>query len=231
MAKKIYHLPLDNTRVFIKENRSDLTKLLYDKQYLEYTKRFGKSYYDKQIEEFIIFFKIDKNITYSLQTINYLSSNSFFDDISILLNFSQFDFKSTKVTHRDFFYGFCYILCKKDVELFEYLLHKLYLHFHSTLNNNTNINIDFKDMAKDLAIMRKLKLKESFGEDESNSYFKIIFDDKIFIDLKGKSIKTLRKKAYKKLFFYLIDFRLNEDDKLIKQKNIAYELTQELKRF
>lgn len=229
MAKKIYHIPLDITRVFIKENKSILNKLLNDKQYLEYTKRFGKSYYDKHIEEFIIFFKIDKNITYALKTINYLSSNSFFDDIFELLNFSQFDFKSSNISQRDFFYGFCCIMTKEDEELFEYLLHKLFIHFHATLNNDTNINIDFKDMAKDLANTKKMKLKESFGEDELGGYFKININDKVFVNLKGKSIKTLRKKAYKKLFYYLLDF--SEDDSNMEEKYIAYELTQEMKSF
>ena len=206
MAKKIYNIPLSKVQVFIKEHRTVLNKILSNKQYLEYVKRFGKSYYDQEIESFITFFKIDKDIPYALKTVNYLSSNSFYEEIFALLNFSQFDFDKYKIAQRDFFYGFCYVLKKRDDELLKTLLAKLFLHFHSSQNENSNININFKEMTKALAKTNKLLIKESFGEDENSWYFKIFVDGKDFIELRGKSIKTLRKKAYRKLFYHLLDF-------------------------
>jgi hypothetical protein len=35
--------------------------------------------------------------------------------------------------------------------------------------------------------------------------FKILINNVTILVIKGKSVKTLRKKAYKKIFFYLID--------------------------
>lgn len=227
MAKKIYHIPLDDTRVFIKENKADINKLLKDNQYLQYNQRFGKAHYDTQIEEFVNFFKIYKNLSYSLKTINYLSSLEFLENIFMLLNFNQFEFDKSKATQKDFFYGFCYILYKNDSALFCRLLETFFAHFHSSLNNNTNINIDFKDMAQELAKTKKLNLKESFGEEDKTSYFKISIDDSMPINLKGKSIKTLRKKAYKELFYYLLDF--DKDDEFIKSKTGVYNLLEQMK--
>jgi len=227
MAKKIYHIPLDGTRVFIKENRADINKLLNDKQYLQYNQKFGKTHYELEIEKFITFFHINKNIAYSLQTINYLSSSLFFENIFTLLNFNQFDFIKSKINQKEFFYGFCYILHTKNNKLFEYLLEKLFIHFHSTLNNNTNTNIDFKEMAKELLKMKKLTLKESFGENESNAYFKIFITDTPNIEVEGSSIKTLRKKAYRKLFYKLLDY--GENDKILKRKTEVYNLLEQIK--
>jgi len=222
MSKKINHIPLEKTRVFIAKNKAKLNKILTNKQHLQYSQRFGKNHFENKIEDFIIFFRIDKNISYALQTINYFNSNKFVENISNLLNFKQFDFDKNKTNQKEFFYGFCYILYINEKELFETFCEKLFVHFHSSLNTNTSTNIDFKDMAIELAKTKKIKLNESFGELDKQSYFIIKNENKILVDIKGKSIKTLRKKAYKKLFYYLLDFE--QEDDLSKKKAVVYEL-------
>ena len=63
-----------------------------------------------------------------------------------------------------------------------------------------------------MAKQRNLNIKESFGEDIDGSYFKILLDDVVLIEEKGKLIKTLRKKAYKKLFDFVLDFEEVNND-------------------
>jgi len=204
MAKKIYSIPLQKTRLFIKTNKSELKKPLSDAKKLELFKLLGKSHYILAIEEFINFFKIDKDTKNALKTIEYFNSKIFIDEVATLLNFSQFDLEREKIHKKDFFYTFAYLLHKKDRELFNHLFEKLFIHFHTSLQNNSDIRIDFKDMAIFMAKNQKIEFKESFGEDDKEAYFKILINDNTVIQERGKLIKTLRKKAYKRFFFYLV---------------------------
>ena len=224
MAKKVYHIPLQKSLQFIKANKAEINRLTIDKKYLEYCKLLGKSYYHLQIEKFINFFKIDKDLTHSLKTIEYFNSIKFFDEITHLLNFSQFDLEKSNTSKKDFFYALFYIFNKNDNELFELFIHKIFLHYHTAFNNSSNISIDYKEMAQTIARSKELAIKESFGEDDKNSFFKILLNDKVIIDEKGKLIKTLRKKAYKNLFFYLLDL----EDNISLEKEEAYNRVQNL---
>jgi len=56
-----------------------------------------------------------------------------------------------------------------------------------------------------LAKNRKRTIKESFGEEGESSFFKLFLDGNLEVDERGKRIKTLRKKAYRKLFYLLLD--------------------------
>ena len=197
MAKKVYHIPLQQTLEFIKANKAELKYMLNNTKLLEYNKLLGKSYYCLEIEKFINFFKIDKDPTFRLKTLEYFNSIKFLEEIYKLLNFSN---------QKDFFYSFCYVLNKKIPKLFELFMQKVFLHYHTAFNKNSNITIDYKEMALTLIKSKNITIKESFGENEENSFFKILLDDKIVIDERGKLIKTLRKKAYKNLFYYLLDF-------------------------
>jgi hypothetical protein len=204
LAKHIYHLPLLKIKEFIKENKSILNEVLNNSLIFEYRKNFGKTYFDLQIEAFIEFFKINKDMAYSLKTIKYFTSEVFLSNIYLLLDFNQFTLNSMK--SRDFFYTFVFVLIKKDKCLCEKFFHKVFLHFYTTINKDSNINIDYLDLCKTLAKNRKITLKESFGEDKENkSFFKIYCNEKLSIEEYGNSIKTLRKKAYKKLCFILLD--------------------------
>lgn len=196
MAKHIYHIPLKDIKNLILINSSKINEVLNNKQVFEYRKSFGKSYYMLEIEKFIEFFKINKDYEYALKTIKYFTSENFMKEIYKLLNLDDLNIA---INLRDYFYCLIFILKKEDIELFHKFFHKVFLHFHSSLNNSSKINIDFIDLAKTLAKNRKIKLKESFGEDENESYFKIYCDDILKIDFRGKSIKSLRKKAYKRL--------------------------------
>lgn len=106
-------------------------------------------------------------------------------------------------------------------------MHKLFLHFHETLNRDTNVVIDYKGMAKTIAQTRKLDLKESFGESEGKAFFRLMLNGRIAVEEEGRSIKTLRKKAYKKLLNILLD--LPVDAQTDKELLEVYEKLDELK--
>jgi len=205
MAKKIYSIPLQKTQLFIKTNKSELKEPLKDTKKLELFKLLGKSYYILALEEFINFFKIYKDTKNALKTIEYFNSKIFIEQIATLLNFSQFNLEKEKLNIKDFFYTFAYLLHKKDKELFKHLFEKLFIHFSTSIHSNSNIKIDFKDMATFMAKNNKIEFQESFGENNKEAYFKILINHKPLIEEKGKIIKTLRKKAYKRFFFYLVE--------------------------
>ncbi len=211
MAQKIYHLPLQQTNIFIKKYKDAISKLTQDKNFLEFNKLLGKAYYITELDEFINFFKISKDTKYALSTIEYFNSIKFIDIVNTHLSFEQFELEKYNINHKDFFYAFCNILRKYNIKLFRHLLEKLFLYYHKSFNNTTNINVDFKNISLDMAKQKNLKVKESFGEEGSGSYFKITVDDKIIIDEKGKLIKTLRKKAYKIFFDFVLDFESEEN--------------------
>jgi hypothetical protein len=218
MAKKIYHIPLQKFHTFIKEHKSKLHKLFKNTQQLEYAKRFGKMRYDEQIEAYILFFKIDKEIHSALKTIDYLSSTLFFETLTTKLNFSQFELPASTITKRELFYALCHYTHQYDNALLENFLHQYFLHEHASLTANTQISINYKEIATALLKSQNLTLKESFGEDEKSSFYKVHIEGKEIINLKGKSIKTLRKKAYKLLLTQLLDGDINnETDNKIQQ--------------
>lgn len=225
MAKKVYHIPLEKSLQFIKINKVELNTLLLDVKLLQYSKELGKSHYHIEIEEFIQFFKIDNSVNSALKTLEYFNSSHFFDEVYKLLNFTQFDLKKSKINQKEFFYAFCYLFIKNNNKLFKLFIQKIFLHYHSTFNTNSNITIDYKQMSQALIKSKKLKLKESFGEDENSSFFKILLNDEIVINEEGKLIKTLRKKAYKNLFYYLIEL----DDIVNLQRDIAHNRVLDLK--
>jgi len=53
--------------------------------------------------------------------------------------FKEFN-KSEK---KEFLYAFCFVLYKKDNELFEHFWQKSFLHYYSTLNKSSNITINY----------------------------------------------------------------------------------------
>jgi hypothetical protein len=205
MAKKIYHIPLQKIRIFISDKKSALHKLLKEKQTMEYYKCLGKMRYDEQIESFLSFFKIDKSIPYALKTMDYFNSHLFMDELSLQLNFAQFDFEGERVSRRDFFYGLSHLLYTKDKALFEQFLQQLFLHYHTSFNKQSNITIDYKEISQTLIKAKKQSIKESFGEDEKGAFFKLLIDGVEQINLRGKSIKSLRKEAYKQLLRELLE--------------------------
>ena len=200
MAKKLYALPLKQLLDFIKENKSEIYKLDKDAKYKEYGVILGKSYYILYIEEFLHKFKIEKDIDMFLKMMKYFNSNSFIDEIFHLLNFKPF-----KIQPKEFFYGFVFVLQSKNRVLFEKFFEATFIHFSSFVNQNSNITINYKDIVTFLAKQRNLEVKESFGELANTDmvYFKLSVGDEIIIK-NGKSIKVLRKKAYKQMLDKII---------------------------
>ena len=90
IAKHILHIPIKKAQLFIKNQKREFNSILKEKKYIEYYKILGKGYYTIEIEKFIKFFKIDKDITYALKNIEYFNSKFFIKEIAKILNFSQF---------------------------------------------------------------------------------------------------------------------------------------------
>ncbi len=129
----------------------------------------------------------------------FFNSNIFFKKLYEHLNFSAFLKPTDDI--KAFSYGFVAIFFAIDKELCKKLFQKLFLHYQSSVNNPSNIEINFKDIVTTLAKLRKQNIKESFGEDKNKkAFFKLYVDEKLEVSLSGKSIKTIRKKAYKALF-------------------------------
>jgi len=204
MAKKIYALPLKKVLELIKNNKNLFKEPLYNKHLLEYYKLIGKSYYILEIRKFIEFFKLNKDTSYALKILEMFNSKIFINEIAIRLNFSQFKLEEFNILEKDFFYAFLYVLKSVDKELFELFLEKFFIHYYTTVHMPSNIKINFKEMSIAIAKIRGLEVKESFREISKNrAYFKIIENGKVVIYKEGKSIKTLRKKAFKEYFFLL----------------------------
>lgn len=230
MAKKVYHIPLQDARTFMYEQKTELNRLLSDRQFLEYAKHFGKGYYNAQVEAFVIFFKIDRDLGYALKTVNHFNGAVFLREVYRLLNFSQFDFETAHVPERDFFFGICYLFATKNHHLFETLMHKFFLHYHEALNRDSDIRIDYKEMVKSMASARKLMIRESFGEKRDGAaYFTLSLNGSVVIEEHGRSIKTLRKKSYRRLFYQLLDGGDVQDHDVLEQREAVYETLDGLK--
>ena len=204
MSKKLYHIPLRKTIRFIEDNKTTLNKYIVDSSLLEYHKLLGKSYWILEIESFIKFFRIDRDINYTLNSIEYFNSKIFFDRIYEHLNFFKFDSNQKDIEKKDFIYAFFYLIYSSDLELFKSLTHQILLHYHTTFNQNTKIYIDYKEMVKSILKRDNKSIKESFGIDKNGVFFSIFIDNELIINQKGKSIKTLRKNIYKKVLFLII---------------------------
>ena len=211
MARHFYHIPLQNTLQFIKTYKSTLSSLSRDKKSLEYYKQLGKSYYFLEIEEFIDFFKIELN--HSLNTLAYFNSDVFMVEIERVLNFSQFELERYNIETKEFFYLFCYLYVKREYDNFDTFIQKTFLYFNTSLNTKSNIYLQYKEMSHTLAKSKNISIRESFGEDSRDGFFKIFLDDNLIIQERGKRIKTLRKRAYKNLFDILLQW---EEDKIEK---------------
>jgi hypothetical protein len=205
MAKKQYHIPINDTQIFIKNNLTEIKKIISNKTQLEYSKIFGKAHYDTYLEKSINFFKIDKDTKQALSQINYFNSNPFFTIVADVFHFEQFELEKNNITNKEFFYALSHLVYKKDKELFNRMVQKLFIHYHNSNTSKSDINIDYKDMVISLAKIKKLSVKESFGERENAAYFKILIQNKEYVSLEGKSIKTLRKKAYKQMCNIILD--------------------------
>lgn len=205
MAKKLYAIPLKKVLTLANEHKSTFNTLTKNRQHLEYAKLLGKSYFSLEVEKFIQFFHIDKETGYALKTLESFHSKVFIHELSLRLNFTQYALEEHNIETKAFFYGYMYFLQGLDKALFEHFLEKLFIHHHIAFNSSSSIEINFTQMATSLAKNRKLDIKESFGETNPNkAYFKLLENGKTLVFKEGKSIKTLRKQAYKEYFYGLL---------------------------
>jgi hypothetical protein len=127
MAKKLYHLPLQHIKTFLAHQKSTLRSDIKNSKKLEYAKRFGKASYLLEMERFISFLKIDKNLDHALKLIKYFESEPFIQEISRLMRLQ--DFCEGK---REHFYLVLYHLREYDFELFSSFLQQCFMHFHTS---------------------------------------------------------------------------------------------------
>ena len=201
MAKKIYHIPIEKSREFIKANKTKLNSILKNPKEFEYKRYFGKVYYELEIEKFLQFFQIEKDKSYALQAINYFHSKTFLETLYGILNLEQFNTQN----QRELLYLLLYHFYQNNFPLFNNFLQKTFLHFFTQTSKNSNIKIDYKDICHTLINQQNRVIKESFKEENTKAIFRIYIDEELKIEIFGNSIKTLRKRAYKRLFELAID--------------------------
>jgi len=202
MARRLYHLPLQKVLRFVKDNKSDLNKLIKDKKYKEYAKVFGKTYYLNELRNFFNKYKIEKDINKALQYLNYFLSKDFFAEIK-KLSFGGKD-DPVEQTVRDNFFCIIFLLYEKDDELAEMFLSSLFTHYFFSFNKSSNIELNYKDIVTFIAKQKKWDIKESFGEKENRAYFVLMIAN-YKVEFEGRSIKTLRKKCYKKMMSLIVE--------------------------
>jgi len=217
LAKKLYSVALHYVQKFITDNRSNINNLILSDLKYEYAKVLGRSHYEIHIQRFIEEFKIDRDIDYAIKILNHYKSYTFIYDLYKLLNLDRFEqIKSDKDAKKDYqkniFFIFVYYLStvaenqKEDIE--NRLFIHYFLHILATINQSTKTELNFKNLSLALIKGKDIELKESFKEEDKKTYFKLLVNQKPYMELSGRSIKTLRKRIYKKFFYDYIDQKI-----------------------
>ena len=220
MAKHLYSIGFDKIKHHISNNKDKISYHLKQSCRLELSKKFGKSFYDIAIYDFFDSLKILQNTTYAIQIYNYFKSKTFIDELYTHLGLDMFD---NTIDKQVVFYSFVYYLFTSSIKPTQDIQQKLFYHYFlhniTIVNKNTSTSINYKDMALSYIKNKDITIKESYvlNKDTKIVDFKLLINSKVKIKLEGKSIKTLRKQAYKKIFLYLIDEarELDDDKKLL----------------
>jgi len=109
------------------------------------------------------------------------------------------------IVFKEYIYILTYLLANYDKKLLELFLQKIFLHYHFGVNSGSGIEINYKDIVLFLLKQSDKSVKESFGETKEGAYFKLFIDNEILFNGGGKSIKVLRKRAYKEVLDILLD--------------------------
>ena len=202
MARKLYSVKYEKVAEFIKNNKSEIKSLLVSNHF-EYAKLFGNTYYELRIKEFIEQYKIDKDKAYAMEVISFFKSSTYIEKL-----FSHIGMFASEKNPKELFYVLVYVLENSKIEeAKEVLFYHSFLFYIFTLNKSSNIALDHKQMS--LSLLKtsypNISIKESFGEKEETAYFSLHLNTGMEIKEQGQSIKTLRKKVYKRLFFAIID--------------------------
>lgn len=203
MAKKFYSIGFGTVKVFIFEKKKYFRQIITNETSFEINAIFGKAYYDKAILDFFKMHSILKDPRRAFDIHRHLHSANFIKDILFhsglygLLSPDEKEKHTSDDTIRKYFYGFVYLFYEKyyDEKIALFLFEQNFLHFVSTLNENKGIRVNHEAIFKEL--LKPKVVKESFGENEKGTFFKIILENDILAEIEGASIKTLRKKAYK----------------------------------
>ena len=190
MAKKLYHLPLQRIKTFLSEHKSTIGSNLKNSKKLEYSKRFGKACYLLEIERFVSFLKIDKELEYALKLIGYFESKKFIDQLINLM-----ELKSFCEAKREHLYSVLHYLQEHKPQLFSDFLQQSFMHYHTSQTKTPKTNP--QALATALAKDKNINFKESFGEENGEAYFRILVDGVVVVEKRGKRIKQLRKEAYR----------------------------------
>ena len=219
MAKKLYHIKIDEIKQFISLNYPKINTYVKDSHKFELTKSFGRAYYDIAINDFISQYKIDKDTLYAIKVLNILKSTQFIFELYSSLslerfeninNISTMDENSKKDYKKSIFYSFVYFLFTDINEnkqtISKRLFLEYFLHHLSGISKSTPIFLDYKKLTLGILKYKNITIKESYKIDENNiAVFKLLINDEEKFVSKGRSIKTLRKKVYKKAFLYFLD--------------------------
>ena len=205
MARKLYFVKYEKVSQFIKANKAEI-KTYLSSSHFEYAKMFGNTMYELRIKSFIEQFKIEKDKTYALEVVSFYKSSAYIEKVLAHIgSLSHFD-KNPK----ELFYVFVYVLeHSKAEEIKEIFFYRSFLFYLFSINKSSNISIDHKQMS--LSLLKTshphITPKESFGENDSGAFFEIKLGSHT-VKEEGLSIKTLRKKAYKRLFFDILDNKI-----------------------
>jgi hypothetical protein len=155
---------------------------------------------------FLIVLKYFKTPLTLYKYIIIFKSKTFIDELYTHLGLDMFD---NTIDKQVVFYSFVYYLFTSSNKLTQDIQQKLFYHYFlhniTIVNKNTSTNINYKDMTLSYIKNKEIIIKESYvlNKDTQIVDFKLLINSEV--KLEGKSIKTLRKQAYKKIFFYLVD--------------------------
>jgi len=220
MAKKLYSTGIRYVQQFITEHKSHINALLQNPLSFEYSKIFGRSHYEIKIQEFIEAFKIDKDLDYAVSVLNNYKSYTFIYELYRRLNLERFEtpkvaqmpLHAQKDMHKSIFYTFVFYVQSLPDPLHEEIHKRLFrfyfLHMLMMVHRKSNLVLDYQKLCQGLLKQKQLNVKESFHTQEDKAVFKLFLSGRELLQMEGKSLKTLRKKAYKKLFYDLLDEKI-----------------------
>ncbi|WP_457624687.1 hypothetical protein [Persephonella sp.] len=216
MGRKLRFIGVEKINKYISEKEEIIQEILNNPTYFEYAKTFGKAAFYLKIKEFIERFKLDKNKSYGLKVFNVLSS---FECINELFKRTYFqklikgNYEKSNVMST--FYVFVYLMNKelqeksgnfhKSRDIDERLFVRYFLHFYLSTRPDGGRNVNYQDMVKYLLKGKIADIRERVLNLNGSTNYILIFNGKEVFNETGRSIKTLRKKGYKKLFYYILD--------------------------
>jgi hypothetical protein len=211
MSRKLYHVGFEKVKKFVFEHKKLLREPLSSIDKLRIASTFGKSYYELAILDFFKHYAIIKEPSYAITTFDHLKSTHFISEtlkysgLYSLLHDSEKESAKAEAYLQEYFYACVFVLCDKVPN--ENIKHSLFelnfLHYSASINNPSGISLEYEAMVKNL--IKPNTPKESFGEIGEGAFFRLILNGKSVVELKGSSIKTMRKKAYKMLFRMILD--------------------------